>query len=95
MKTSALRSFHNLNHLQKIALIEKAWASDGVDGIESLELISGINALDLAAMANLSANYARAVHRRLVKNQRRRRQPIPKGFRGDVRTLARREARGW
>ncbi|SMC06908.1 hypothetical protein SAMN00768000_3096 [Sulfobacillus thermosulfidooxidans DSM 9293] len=95
MKTSSLVSFRRLNYLEQVRLIQKAWSSDGADGIEGLGLLLGISPHNLAAMAGLTANYARAVNRRLVREKRRRRQPIPKGFRSELRKLAHREARGW
>lgn len=78
----------------KRKIVRKCWESDGLDGIEALSLLSGVQVDQLAAIAGIGPNVGRALARRERAEQVTRRQPIPRGFRREARDIASRAAHG-
>ena len=75
-------------------IILKCWHSDGLDGIEALPWMTGVSVDQLAAIAGIGSNVGRAMARRDRAEHRRPRQPIPRGFRKDLREFSESVAHG-
>lgn len=78
----------------KKEIIRLVWGSDGLDGIESLSMLSGVEIKQLSAIAGIAPNVARARNRRTRNELRRPRQPIPRGFRAELRGIAEKAGHG-
>lgn len=98
MRMSTMRElaqdYRKVGSTDKIQIIVKVWQSDGIDGIETLSFLLGESVEQLAARAAISAKVGRARIRRARAEKCRPRQPIPKGFRRQVRDEATRAGHG-
>lgn len=92
MQMSTMRElvceFRKVGPTDKSQIILKVWNSDGIDGIEALALLTHEPLDQLARRAGISAKVARARSRRAKTEKKCRRQPIPRGFRGELRDEA-------
>lgn len=98
MRMSTLRelvqNYRKVGTTDKIQIILKVWQSDGIDGIETLAFLVHEPVDQLSARAAISAKVARGRARRDQAEKRRGRQPVPKGFRRQVRDEATRAGHG-
>ncbi len=100
MRMSTMRQFVSLYRgctlSEKREIVRKVWGADGLDGIETLATLSGVEVDQLAAIAGLGPNVARARARRerIETTHQRPRQPIPRGFRAEVQDVAEQAAHG-
>lgn len=92
MRMITLRSLATEYRLSTLSdkreIIRKAWGSDGLDGLETLSYLIGDSIDQLASLAGIVPNVCRARARRERNEKRRPRQPIPRGFRQEIRGIA-------
>jgi hypothetical protein len=85
---SLAADYHGATLSVRRKIILKFWESDGLPGLETLAYLLGEPVHQLASLAGIIRNVARARARRERDEKRRPRQPIPRGFRQELRAAA-------
>lgn len=87
--TSWANAFAAGDNAQRQSIVEKAWESLGVDGIDGLAHMLALDPLDLASAFGLQRKYIRRVIRREYRSRYGPRERKNPGYAEEARELAR------